>query len=200
LVSSASAAAAAAAARQQSVGSAVGTLDRPMLQPLRPPPQQQQLDRQAPVQQQPLRLAPVVYAGQPVLRISDRLRYGVVLATSIAGSNDSSSSSAANFSVLRLSPDAAAALAATAGGSSSSSGGSTITCVIMSGGTNPDHPWRMPEYGFYEQLLQYASAQGWCRPGQGDWHARLEEYVWCRDGRWVGFCLGFGGARTKWSA
>jgi hypothetical protein len=57
--------------------------------------------------------------------------------------------------------------------------------VIMSGGTNPDHPWRMPDYAFYQELLQYAGSAGWVRPGQGDWHARLEEYEWCRDGRWV---------------
>jgi hypothetical protein len=55
----------------------------------------------------------------------------------------------------------------------------------MSGGTNPDHPWRMPDYAFYQELLQYAGSAGWVRPGQGDWHARLEEYEWCRDGRWV---------------
>jgi hypothetical protein len=35
------------------------------------------------------------------------------------------------------------------------------------------------------ELLQYAGCAGWVRPGQGDWHARLEEYEWCRDGRWV---------------
>ncbi|WIA39982.1 hypothetical protein OEZ86_013411 [Tetradesmus obliquus] len=35
-----------------------------------------------------------------------------------------------------------------------------------------------------EELLQYAESAGWERPGQGDWHARLEEFEWCRDGRW----------------
>jgi hypothetical protein len=129
-----------------------------------------------------------VYVGQPVLRISDRLRYGVVLVTNGAGS---SGSGGGGSPLLQLSPSgaaaelglAAAATAAAGGSGSSGRSSSSITCAIMSGGTNPDHPWRMPDYGFYEQLLQYASAQGWSRAGQGDWHARLEEYEWCRDGR-----------------
>jgi hypothetical protein len=185
-----SAAAAAAGPARQQGPAAVGMLERPRLPPLpqQPVPQSQFVQPQQPPSppptppQQQLRLAPEVYVGQPVLRISDRLRYGVVLGTSSAGSGRASGSGP----LLRLSPAGAAAeLGFTAPGpsSSSSSSSSTITCVIMSGGTNPDHPWRMPDYGFYEQLLSYASAQGWNRPGQGDWHARLEEYAWCRDGR-----------------
>ncbi|KAF8062916.1 relA [Scenedesmus sp. PABB004] len=80
--------------------------------------------------------------------------------------------------IAALSQQAAAAAAPEA-----QPAGGALLCVIMSGGTNPEHPWRMPDYGFYAQLLGYAGAAGWTAPGQGDWHARLEEYEWCRDGR-----------------
>lgn len=136
-------------------------LDRPSQQFKLPPEQQQQ-------QELPMHPAGKVYVGQPILRISDRLRYGVVLAVI----DDSSSSSGASASPTPKPWTA------------SSSSRATVLCVIMSGGTNPDHPWRMPDYGFYHQLLQYAGAAGWFRPGEGDWHARIEEFEWCRDGRW----------------
>eukprot|EP00879_Flechtneria_rotunda_P005523 GHRR01005816.1.p1 GENE.GHRR01005816.1~~GHRR01005816.1.p1 ORF type:complete len:1309 (+),score=612.22 GHRR01005816.1:725-4651(+) len=138
---------------------------------------QEQWDRQS---QWPL---PAVYAGQPVLRISDRLRYGVVLAVS----KDSSSTLRAASGT-----DAASSHNSSSTHKSHSSNSSSTCCcerlsclcVIMSGGTNPNHPWRMNNYDFYQQLLAYAVNKGWSRPGQGDWHARLEEYKWCRDSRW----------------
>lgn len=185
--------------RQQQSAAGTATLQRPLLplpkqastplqqQQLPPPstpPQQQQ-------QQEVPRPAPEVYIGQPVLRVSDRLRYGVVLAASNSTGSNRATDRGAPL-LLQLSPQAAAAglVGLTAAAESTGSGSrssSTLTCVIMSGGTNPDHPWRMPDYGFYEQLLRYATAQGWERPGQGDWHARLEEYEWCRDGRCDGW-------------
>ncbi|KAF6260029.1 hypothetical protein COO60DRAFT_940116 [Scenedesmus sp. NREL 46B-D3] len=168
-------------------------------------------------QHQQVKPAPYVYVGQPVLRVSDRLRYGAVLAVINDSSSSSSRSSnggssllpAAGFGGLVSPAELEAAAAAvtgpaaahdSSGGSSSSSRSSnawsnpaaspqgsgrlSLLCVIMSGGTNPDHPWRMPDYAFYQELLQYAGSACWVRPGQGDWHARLEEYEWCRDGRW----------------
>lgn len=178
-----------------SSSSAVQTLQRPALSggssgsgssSRKPLSNQQQQQQQSP------KPGPKVYVGQPVLRISGRLRYGVVLAVF---NDNSSSGGGGSWSGL---PAAGVtglvnplAVPVGAGGDSAwsdpaaSPGGGRVSlfCVIMSGGTNPDHPWRMPDYGFYHELLQYATAAGWVRPGQGDWHARLEEYEWCRDGR-----------------
>ena len=61
----------------------------------------------------------------------------------------------------------------------------SLLCVILSGGTDPAHPWRLPDYSSYGQLLHHAMEAGWSRPGQGDWRARVEEYEWCRDGRCI---------------
>jgi hypothetical protein len=59
-----------------------------------------------------------------------------------------------------------------------------LLVVILNGGTSPEHPLRVPDYGFYASLAAYARDHGWSRPGQGDLRARVEEFVLCRDGRW----------------
>jgi hypothetical protein len=106
---------------------------------------------------------PKVYAGQPILRVSDRLRYGVLLSCEGPSSTLASSGS---------------------GSASSGARQPSLLCVILNGSTDPAHPLRVPEYAFYAQLRQYAIANGWNRPGQGDFRARVEEYVLCRDGRY----------------
>jgi hypothetical protein len=176
--------------------------------------QQQQPSEWQHQQQQQLRMPPKAYVGQPVLRVSNKLRYGVVLAVC---ENDRIGRSGGSSRVPLVPPAAAGTagagrhhtvqglslpgftsragndeISSIHGGSSSGVGGSrsstpgssvSLLCVIMSGGTNPDHPWRMPDYRFYQHLLDYATESGWGRPGQSDLHARIEEFEFCRDGR-----------------
>ena len=104
---------------------------------------------------------PKIYPGQPVLRVGDGLRYGVVL------SCDSSSGSTTTSSTPP-----------------GSSRGPTLTVVIMNGGTSQEHPLRVPDYGFYGCLREYAVDHKWDRAGHGDFRARTEDYVYCRDGRY----------------
>ncbi|GIL60849.1 hypothetical protein Vafri_15365 [Volvox africanus] len=62
--------------------------------------------------------------------------------------------------------------------------GQRLIVAVKLGSTFRPFPTRLPEYGFYADLLSYTRTKGWQVPGHGDLVLRLEEFVKCDDGRY----------------
>ncbi|GLI66621.1 hypothetical protein VaNZ11_010546 [Volvox africanus] len=62
--------------------------------------------------------------------------------------------------------------------------GQRLIAAVKLGSTFRPFPTRLPEYGFYSDLLSYTRTKGWQVPGHGDLVLRLEEFVKCDDGRY----------------
>ncbi|GIL88625.1 hypothetical protein Vretimale_17232 [Volvox reticuliferus] len=62
--------------------------------------------------------------------------------------------------------------------------GQRLIAAVKLGSTFRPFPTRLPDYGFYSDLLTYTRTKGWQVPGHGDLVLRLEEFVKCDDGRY----------------